>query len=225
MPTFNRAYVLWKAILSIQSQTFPYWELIVVDDRSEDDTEKLMREFRNDSRITYIKNDLAHSPAGARQKGLYAAQGEYIAYLDSDNTADKLWLEIMLEHFEAEPIAHFAYPSRNFRLLHLVNGEFRVYREETGYSIAPTIETLWTHDFEGDPNGLIHKATDNIKWDQELSLYEDYDYSLQLANLFPSGMLYVPITLINYTRLYGEVGICNDASYGQIVENLKKLDE
>ncbi len=228
MPTYNRAYVLWKAILSIQSQTHSNWELVVVDDRSTDDTEKLMREFRADHRIKYVKNQFAHSPAGARKQGYQLASGDYIAYLDSDNTAYSTWLESSLEKFSSNKEIKFLYPALNFRLLHLVDGEFRTYKEESTKSPYPTIADLWSHEFEGDPNGLIHiaEATKLIEgWDESLTLYEDYDYSLQLAKVYPEGFSYLPLVLINYTRLYGEMGICNDATYESIVTNLKRLDD
>ena len=227
MPTYNRAFVLWKAILSIQTQTHPNWELIVVNDRSTDDTDKLMREFRNDPRIKYVVNKYSHSPAGGRKFGYELASGDFISYLDSDNTALPNWLEVTLELFRNDSKAVFVYPSRNFRLLHLKKGVFQTYVEETGYSVAPSIDTLWMHTFEGDPNGMVHRAS-AMKliqgWDETFTLFEDYDYSLQLAQQYPDGMRYLKQTLINYTRLYGEKGICNDATYKQIVESLTQLD-
>jgi len=227
MPTYNRAYILWKAILSIQNQTYSNWELIVVDDRSVDDTEKLMREFSSDKRITYVKNEFTHSPAGARKYGYQLTKGDYVAYLDSDNTSYSTWLERSLEKFSSDKNIKFLYPALNFRLLHLVNGEFKAYKEEGSIYPYPTIKDLWDHKFEGDPNGLIHiaKAKQLISgWDESLTLYEDFDYSLQLAKLYPNGFYYLPLVLINYTRLYGEIGICNDATYKSIVTNLRRLD-
>jgi glycosyltransferase involved in cell wall biosynthesis len=131
MPTFNRAYIIWKAILSVQAQSHSNWELIVVDDNSTDDTEKLMREFKSDARIKYVKNKFSHSPAGARKQGYQIATGEYIAYLDSDNTAYPTWLENVLLKFNTNDEISFIYSGINFKLLHLVNGEMQSYKEES----------------------------------------------------------------------------------------------
>lgn len=227
MPTYNRAFCLWKAILSIQAQTFTNWELIVVDDRSTDDTYKLMREFKADARIKYYKNEGKHSAAGARQTGLEIADGDYIAYLDSDNTVLNNWLAIMVDRLGRYPEAVFAYPDMNFSMMILEKEDNKVVRETSKYAFEPTIENLWSHKFEGDPNGLVHlgSAKKNLKWDLDLTLYEDYDYSLQLASQYPKGILYVPLALVNYIRLYGEAGVCNDVNYDDIIKNLKYLKE
>ncbi|MCA9750380.1 MAG: glycosyltransferase family 2 protein, partial [Romboutsia sp.] len=55
LPTYNRAYVLNRAIDSVMSQTFKDWELIIIDDNSKDNTEDLIKGI-NDKRIKYIKN-------------------------------------------------------------------------------------------------------------------------------------------------------------------------
>ena len=225
MPTYNRAFCLWKAILSIQSQTYTDWELIVVDDRSTDDTYKLVREFKADSRIKYFINNGKHSAAGARQTGLEIADGDYIAYLDSDNTVSSNWLATMVDRLKRYPEAVFAYPDMNFSMMILEGEDYKVVRETSKYAFEPTVENLWNHKFEGDPNGLVHlgKARKHLKWDLNLSLYEDYDYSLQLASKYPNGMLYIPLALVNYVRLYGEAGVCNDVNYSDIIKNLKYL--
>jgi len=229
MPTYNRAYVLWKAIQSIQFQEYPHWKLIIVDDHSTDDTEKLIREFRSDSRIICIKNDdKTHSPAGARSKGYDFIEGNYVAYLDSDNTASTDWLSTVIQLFSEDKKAKFIYTGQNFQTLLLENGVYKTLIQRSGLEEHPTTESLWSHTFDGDPNGLIHTADalDKINgWDEDLSLYEDYDYSLQLAQAYPKGIRYLPIALINYTRLYGEKGICNGATYKSIVKNLIYLKE
>lgn len=226
VPTWNRAYCLWKNIVSIQNQTYPFWELIIVDDNSSDDTYKLIREFSPDKRIKYFKNKYTHSPAGGRKTGLEYATGDFIAYLDSDNTAYPRWLEVSLEAFERNPKAMFAFPEINFQNILLENETKLVVEERSNYAKKPSIENLWSHDFEGDPNGLVHRTSlvNKIQgWDTDLSLFEDYDYSLQLAVAEPEGFLHIPLVLVSYTRLYGEVGICNDATYNSLVENINKL--
>src|SRR5689334_13904910 len=84
LPTYNRAYVLWRAIQSVLAQSEYRWELIVVDDGSTDDTYRLLEEFR-DSRIKSIKTE-NNGPSAARNIGGQLAVAPYLAYLDSDNT-------------------------------------------------------------------------------------------------------------------------------------------
>jgi glycosyltransferase involved in cell wall biosynthesis len=65
LSTYNRAYVLWRAILSVLAQTEPRWELLVVDDGSTDDTPRLMEEF-HDPRIRTLPT-AHHGPLGGAQ--------------------------------------------------------------------------------------------------------------------------------------------------------------
>lgn len=86
IPTYNRAAFLPAAVRSVQAQTFSDWELIVVDDGSTDASIDIITQFtRNDARIRLVENRRAHGPAGARNSGILAAQGEAVAFLDSDD--------------------------------------------------------------------------------------------------------------------------------------------
>lgn len=87
IPTFNRALLLKDAIESTLNQTFKNWELIIVDDGSTDETEKVVREYtRKDSRIKFFRND-KKGQASARNYGLLRSNGKYIAFLDDDDVS------------------------------------------------------------------------------------------------------------------------------------------
>ena len=83
MPAYNRGYIISRAIESVINQTYTEWELIIVDDGSEDDTEKRVAEFKDD-RIRYIHYDENRGGNYARNLGMKNSVGEYIAFLDSD---------------------------------------------------------------------------------------------------------------------------------------------
>jgi glycosyltransferase involved in cell wall biosynthesis len=83
IPTFNRAEFLSKAVESILAQTFPDWELIIVDDGSTDNTSDVIDSF-NDQRIRYIYQQNAERST-ARNNGIIHAKGKYICFLDSDD--------------------------------------------------------------------------------------------------------------------------------------------
>lgn len=92
MPSYNTARFIADSIKSVLSQTYTNWELIIVDDCSTDNTEKIIFSF-NDSRIRYFKNEKNRGAAISRNKALSEARGEYIAFLDSDD----LWSKDKLE--------------------------------------------------------------------------------------------------------------------------------
>jgi len=84
IPTFNRASILGRAIRSVLGQTYQDWELLVVDDASTDDTEKVVRSF-SDRRIKYLRHDQNRRVSAARNTGIRSAQGEYVSFLDDDD--------------------------------------------------------------------------------------------------------------------------------------------
>lgn len=94
IPTYNRAKLLPRAIKSVLNQTYQDFELIVVDDASTDNTEKVVKEFQEkDGRIRYIQYKKNKGGSAARNSGIKAAKGEYIAFQDSDDE----WLPEKLE--------------------------------------------------------------------------------------------------------------------------------
>jgi len=92
IPSYNRAHLLGRAIQSILNQTYQDFEIIVVDDGSKDNTEEVVRGF-NDKRIRYIWHEVNKGGSAARNTGIRAARGEYIAFQDSDDE----WLSQKLE--------------------------------------------------------------------------------------------------------------------------------
>jgi glycosyltransferase involved in cell wall biosynthesis len=94
IPTYNRARYIAEAIKSVQGQTLVEWEMIVIDDGSADDTEKIVREIvAADPRISYFKNEKNMGIAKTRNRGVSLAKADYVAMLDSDDvwaSQDKL---------------------------------------------------------------------------------------------------------------------------------------
>lgn len=81
--TYNRAEYLTDCILSIQAQSFPDWELILIDDGSTDETQPVVASF-DDPRIRYIKQE-NQGLAAARNRGTILSRGRYIAVHDDDD--------------------------------------------------------------------------------------------------------------------------------------------
>jgi glycosyltransferase involved in cell wall biosynthesis len=100
MPTWNRAGHLATAINSVRRQSYPYWELLVIDDGSTDSTPALLAAFVADPRIRYLPQARAGC-AAARNRGLAESKGEIIAYLDSDNFWYPDYLQAVVAALEA----------------------------------------------------------------------------------------------------------------------------
>jgi len=95
MPSWNTAKFIGESIQCVIDQTYTSWELLIVDDCSTDNTDEVVASF-DDKRIRYFKNDKNSGAALTRNRALREAQGEYIAFLDSDDlwTIDKLEKQI-----------------------------------------------------------------------------------------------------------------------------------
>ncbi|HJD24795.1 MAG TPA: glycosyltransferase [Firmicutes bacterium] len=93
-PTYNCGKFIAETIESVQAQTYPNWELLIVDDCSTDNTEEVVAEYRQaDPRVQYHRLEKNSGAAVARTTAMQLAQGEYMAFLDSDD----LWSPEKLE--------------------------------------------------------------------------------------------------------------------------------
>ena len=92
LPTYNRKLLLCRAIQSILDQSYQNFEIIVVDDCSSDNTDKFVKSIK-DKRIQYIQHKKRKGANIARNTGIKAAKGDYIAFQDSDD----VWLDRKLE--------------------------------------------------------------------------------------------------------------------------------
>lgn len=105
LPTYNGGKYIKRAIESVMTQTFSEWELLVIDDGSTDDTERIVKEFASkDSRIIYLKNEKNLGIQKTLNRGLKEAKGEYIARIDDDDEwVDKDKIKKQVEFLESKP--------------------------------------------------------------------------------------------------------------------------
>lgn len=94
MPAFNSEAFIERAIQSVISQTLSNWELIIVDDKSEDNTCDVVKKYLDkDKRINLVEVDINGGPAKARNMGIEIARERYIAFIDSDDSWEPEKLE------------------------------------------------------------------------------------------------------------------------------------
>lgn len=104
IPTYNRASLISETLHSVVNQTYKNWELIIIDDGSEDNTKNVIETFR-DPRIITLRIPHSGIFGKVRNEGLKISRGEFIAFLDSDD----LWmphkietqLQLLFDHPEA----------------------------------------------------------------------------------------------------------------------------
>jgi glycosyltransferase involved in cell wall biosynthesis len=100
--TYNRADLIPETIDSVLAQSYPSFEIIVVDDGSTDDTVGALAPYRD--RIRYVRQENGGF-AAARNRGIREARGEYVAFLDSDDLYEPAFLARVLDTFREFPDA------------------------------------------------------------------------------------------------------------------------
>lgn len=111
MPSYNAERFIKGSIESVLEQTYIDWELIIVDDRSTDNTVKIIDTYmQQDKRIKYIVLEENSGPAVARNRAIEEARGRYIAFLDSDDLWSPNKLSKQISFMQEHDIA-FSYTS------------------------------------------------------------------------------------------------------------------
>ena len=101
IPTYNRAGEIEKAVKSLLALAYPNYEIIVVDDASSDNTPAILDKFKNKIRVVQRKQN--GGPGSARNDGIKAAKGKFIAFTDSDCTISKQWLDTLVKFIQSTP--------------------------------------------------------------------------------------------------------------------------
>lgn len=115
IPFYNREDVLFNAINSVKEQTHKNIELIVINDGSKNISKSTLNKLKDDAIINYIEFDQNMGPSYARNEGIKKAEGQYIAFLDSDDTFIPSKIEIQLNEMllTKSLISHTSYFKRS----------------------------------------------------------------------------------------------------------------
>ena len=191
IPTYNRENLVSQAIQSVLNQTYRDFEVIVVDDASIDNTQKIVNNF-NDSRIRYICHKQNAGVSVARNTGIATARGEYIAFLDSDDEwfCDKLAKQMRLFQ-ESSPEVGLIYS-----WCRIVSDRTKVKSIRSPGYRGFLRENLIYANLIGTPSTVIAKreAFDKgVRFDPSLRCCEDWDVWLQLAKHYHFDFVAEPL--------------------------------
>ncbi len=176
IPVFNRSVLVMEAIDSVLDQTFDDFELIVVDDGSTDDIRNILRQYGD--RLVYIKQE-NKGVSAARNRGIAAAQGELVAFLDSDDLwlADKLSVQVAF--FKKNPHAMICQTEEMWvRNGKRVNPKKR-HRKPSGMIFEPSLSLCLV-----SPSAVMIKRElfqEVGTFDETLPACEDYDLWLRIS--------------------------------------------
>ncbi|MBF0380667.1 MAG: glycosyltransferase [Magnetococcales bacterium] len=184
-PLYNTELFIAETIKSVQEQTYPHWEMLIIDDCSKDNGCKIVESIAHgDSRIRLIKRDSnSGGPAAPRNVGLCQAKGEYIAFLD----ADDLWytdkLEKQVRYLEDNPEIFLLYAKMVTKVQNVsfqkVNSRFDLENSDNRFqlllqsgNIVPILTVM-----------IRNQNSSNFLFDEDPRIItcEDFDFWLQLA--------------------------------------------
>lgn len=186
IPAYNAAKFVGEAVESALAQTYPDKQIIVVDDGSTDATKQVLSKYEERIRYIYQSNQ---GVAAARNKGIHAGTGKYIAFLDADDIWYPEKLEKQIAVLENNQKAGFVYCDNFF-----VN-EKRQLSESYGYKVflkkGNILPDLFCRYFLITSSLLMRRAC--FEWigyfDESLKVGEDYDFFLKLAFAFPAEVI------------------------------------
>lgn len=196
IPTYNHVRFLADAIQSALKQSYPSVEIIVVDDGSTDQTHTLVESFGE--RVHYIWQE-NRGRSGARNAGIAAAQGEYIALLDADDFWEPTYLAIVQRVLAADPRLGAVYTGLQF-----VNSKGERLPQSC-VATAPS-DRLYDRLLDGEffsPSAVLVRRSCFAQvgvFDETLRASEDWDMWLRVAQLYPVAGIAQP--LLNY-RVHG----------------------
>jgi radical SAM protein with 4Fe4S-binding SPASM domain len=194
MPVWNRAHIIKKAIESVQKQTFKDYELIIIDDGSDDDLHQIVAPYISED-IIYC--EIPHSGVGAaRNKGIVLSNGDLLAYLDTDNVWHPEFLEKMYESISMdEDHRKVAYCGCNVFKKNETGESFSLINT---YQKPFSYKNLLKNNYIG-MNTFVH-SKDCIKtvglFDVDIDRCNDWDFILRVTSKFDP--IFIPSILVDY---------------------------
>ena len=207
IPTYNRETLIRKAIDSVLAQTYRQWEIVVVDDGSEDNTKDVVLSYKNEN-IFYIYQE-NRGIAAARNTGIKNSRGSFIAFLDSDdywrpNKLEKQ-MKLFFEHPEYGMVASQCASIRT-------DGTFRK-RNRRGKS-GWVLEDLFKANFIRTSSAIVKReCLDKVGlFDETLKEGEEYDLWLRIASKYPIGFVNEPLAVY----VDNPYGVSTDSLVGRL---------
>jgi len=195
IPTWNRSNSIKKAILSVINQTYPPNEILICDDGSTDDTESIVKSM-SDDRIHWLSGEHSGLPATPRNRGIKNSQGEWLAFLDSDDewVPDKLDKQLKLANeLNCKAItsnAHRHLPNQGI-VGDLIQWEDKIIK----------FDDLIKNNWIITSSTIIHRSllvsAKGFPENQELQAIEDYCLWLRIATQTYFGYVSEALTIYN----------------------------
>jgi glycosyltransferase involved in cell wall biosynthesis len=219
IPVYNRAQLVEKAVISVLDQTYKRIEIIAVNDGSTDDSAAVLNRLaeRHGPRVVILHQYKNEGQTKARNRGMAEAKGEYIAFLDSDDTWEQKKLELQIPLFKED--VGLAYCG--------------IYEVDEGGQVLRTVlcepemrghiyhHLLIKNRMTGGTVVVTRKALDKVGFfDESFRAAENWDLWIRIAKEF--RVEYANLPLVRYLRHPGNMSQNQDLMICASSEILKK---
>ncbi len=194
IPVYNRTNFLQRAIKSVLNQKYKNFELIIIDDYSNENVEELVKRF-NDSRIIFLKNKVNKGVSYSRNKGINNSKYNFIAFLDSDDEWLPEKLNNQIRYLKLHPNINLVHTEEIWiRNGKRVNQKKR-HKKSGGDIFLQSLELCLI-----SPSSVLFRNEIFTKYglfDESLPVCEDYDLWLRITAFEEVGFISEP-TIIKY---------------------------
>lgn len=182
IPTYNRAHTILDTLNSVVSQTYPEWELAIIDNASDDNTNDIIKKhYGHNTKVNYHYFD-KHVSLHKNWERAYQfinRRYKYFKYLCSDDFLDKNFLEDAVINLENSSDDYFAYTSNIIYIKNNQNYKYRKY----GFFGMEKIASLYFKNYLGCPSAMLLKVNQLI----DFTFYPNFDYA---GDIFQSLVYY-----------------------------------
>lgn len=193
IPTHNRCDMLRNAIQSVLDQTYRDFEVVIIDDASNDKTCEIVENF-NDDRIRYIRHTENKGGSASRNSGISYARGRYIGFLDDDDEWLPTKLELQINRFQKRPnvdvvVCGYSVRDNDNKVIDSVSpkNSGNIYGDLLWDNTITTSTVLIKRDILGD----------SYRFDPELPRLQDWDMWLRLAKTSIFDYIEEPLVIYN----------------------------
>jgi len=187
IPTYNRDKFILNTLSTVFAQTYPHYEVIVVDNASTDETIELLRPFANSGKIRLIQHDQNFERARSRNTGMENARGDYLTFLDSD--------DFMRPNCLADA-AEFSIKNPQYKCFHnlydLVDADGTVLHKYKLRSLENRLDAITRGNFMACIGNFLHREIyESYRFDtiQDLTGGEDWEFWMRIIADYEVGRI------------------------------------
>ena len=217
IPTNKRKKTLARAIQSVINQSLSPFEILIVDDGSNDGTEEWVKDNFQNIKYIYQNN---HGVSSARNIGIENAYGDWVAFLDSDDEwlPNKLYEQV--KAIDSNPEIKFFHTNEIWIRNGIRVNQMKKHKKYGGYIFEKCLDICRI----SPSSALIQKEVfDNIGiFDESLRVCEDYDLWLRITSKYPVVFLDVPL-IYKYGGHADQLSKVNDGIESYRIQSLEKI--